>query len=240
MSELPSQGYDLLEGSALFPPERRAQARHALIAAGIGEFGERGVDGASARRIAEIAGQNVAAIAYYFGNKEGLYNAIATYAAETVKRRIGPLLNEIEDYLATAKPAPQRCLDYLVQMLTSTLSGTDELVALSQLIVREQTHPTAAFDFLFCGALEPSHKAGTALIAAYVGGDRDDVNFVVHYHLIMGSVLALRVARETLLRRTGWTDIGESERARVAVLLTDHVSFTLRGMRARHLREKSK
>jgi AcrR family transcriptional regulator len=67
MSSAPAQGYDLLEGSTLFPSEGRAQARHALIAAGIGEFGERGVDGASARRFAELAGQNVAAIAYYFG-----------------------------------------------------------------------------------------------------------------------------------------------------------------------------
>ncbi|VCU71051.1 putative DNA-binding transcriptional regulator [Pigmentiphaga humi] len=231
-----SPAYEMLPGSSLFPPARSAQARHALIVAGIAEFSERGVDGASARRIAERAGQNVAAIAYYFGNKEGLYRAIATYAVEVVTRRTGPLLDEIEAYLAGGKNSPARCLDYLLRMLSSTLSGNDELVALTQLIVREQTHPTDAFEILFRGALERPHRVGTALVAAYAGGKADDPSFVIHYHLILSSMLGLRVARQTLLRRTEWTDIGDVERRQIAEILTEHVTATLRSLRSRKTR----
>jgi len=232
----PSSVYDMLPGSTLFPPARSAQARHALIVAGITEFGERGVDGASARRIAERAGQNVAAIAYYFGNKEGLYQAIATYAVEIVTRRTGPLLGEIEAYLAGGKVAPKRCLEYLLRMLSSALSGNDELVALTQLIVREQTHPTASFEILFQGALERPHRVGTALVAAYAGGRAGDAEFVIHYHLLLSSVLGLRIARQTLLRRTGWADINDAERREVADVLAEHVTSILRTIRSRHIR----
>jgi hypothetical protein len=57
--------------------------------------------------------------------------------------------------------------------------------------------------------------------------------------LLLKIFLGIGLTTSGILRLT-YPDIGESERAHVAVLLTDHVSFTLRGMRARHLREKSK
>ncbi|MGD9941733.1 MAG: transcriptional regulator CecR [Burkholderiaceae bacterium] len=231
--------YELPGGSSVIPPARSAQARHALIVAGIKEFSERGVDGASARRVAEMAGQNVAAVTYYFGGKEGLYLAIATYAAETVMRRSAPLLDEIEAYLARPNPAPAQCLRFLQQMLNGTLVGSDALFALSQLIVREQTHPTAAFDVLFRGALARHHELGTALIAAYAGGPADDAEFVIHYHLLLGSVLGLRVARETLLRRTGWSDIGDAERSQISQLLSEHVASVVRGLRTQRRRRVS-
>lgn len=50
------------------------QAKNQLIAAALAQFGEYGLH-ATTRDIAAQAGQNIAAITYYFGSKEDLYLA---------------------------------------------------------------------------------------------------------------------------------------------------------------------
>ncbi len=50
-------------------------ARQRLLEAGLALFAEHGFAGTSTRAIAQAAGVNVAAIRYYFGDKQGLYRA---------------------------------------------------------------------------------------------------------------------------------------------------------------------
>ena len=52
---------------------RGEQTRRQLLAAATELFGECGLQGATTRDIAQRAGQNIAAITYYFSSKEGLY-----------------------------------------------------------------------------------------------------------------------------------------------------------------------
>lgn len=57
------------------------QAKKQLIAAALAQFGEYGMN-ATTREIASQAGQNIAAITYYFGSKEDLYLACAQWIAD--------------------------------------------------------------------------------------------------------------------------------------------------------------
>ena len=61
------------------PEERRRDAdrtREALLDAALAEFGAKGLAGARVSEIAARAGVNKQLISYYFGGKDGLYNAI--------------------------------------------------------------------------------------------------------------------------------------------------------------------
>lgn len=60
-------------------PAGEADARERVLAAAQEIFAERGFDGATVRDICSAAGANIAAVNYYFGDKEKLY-------VETVKR----------------------------------------------------------------------------------------------------------------------------------------------------------
>lgn len=59
------------------PPQPAAatDARQRLLEAALALFAEHGYSGASTRSIAQAAGTNLAAIRYYFGDKQGLYRA---------------------------------------------------------------------------------------------------------------------------------------------------------------------
>lgn len=69
---------------------RGEQARQQLIAAAIEMFGEYGIQGATTRDIAQRAGQNIAAITYYFNSKEGLYLAVAQWIADFYPAGVPP------------------------------------------------------------------------------------------------------------------------------------------------------
>ncbi len=63
------------------------QAKKQLIAAALAQFGEYGMN-ATTREIAAQAGQNIAAITYYFGSKEDLYLACAQWIADFYWRAV--------------------------------------------------------------------------------------------------------------------------------------------------------
>ena len=65
---------------------RGEQTRRQLLAAATELFGECGLQGATTRDIAQRAGQNIAAITYYFSSKEGLYLAVAQSLADFIQQ----------------------------------------------------------------------------------------------------------------------------------------------------------
>ncbi len=79
------------------------QAKSQLIAAAIAQFGEYGLH-ATTRDIAAQAGQNIAAIPYYFGSKDDLYLACAQWIADFISHNFRPHAEAAETLLATASP----------------------------------------------------------------------------------------------------------------------------------------
>lgn len=77
---------------------RGEQARQQLLQAAIELFGELGLKGATTRDIAQRAGQNIAAITYYFNSKEGLYLAVAQHIADFIQQAFSPLAQEIDHF----------------------------------------------------------------------------------------------------------------------------------------------
>jgi AcrR family transcriptional regulator len=209
---------------------RGAQARLALIRVAAEVFGESGLEAATTRDIAQRAGQNIAAIAYYFGSKEGLYVAVAQHIVEVVIARIGPLLNEVESFLDQDRKEPARCVEYLKRLLAISIVNNREMVPVTGIIVREQTHPTKAFSILYDGCLEPMHRLGSELIRAYLGEEADVEECIIRFHAMLGQALAFRFARGTIMRRAGWEEIGAVEEAKIGVVVTEHVDLIVRGM----------
>ena len=130
---------------------RGEQTRRQLLAAATELFGECGLQGATTRDIAQRAGQNIAAITYYFSSKEGLY-AVAQSLADFIQQAFAPLADEVDRFWQQS--AAQRSPDAALRLLQRGLLAFSELMTqphtlnLSKIMSREQLAPTEAYPLI--------------------------------------------------------------------------------------------
>ena len=221
------------------PTSRGEQAKAQLIASAIALFGEKGLYGATTREIAQHAGQNIAAIPYYFNSKEGLYLAVAHWIADFITRAYRPLVGKVDVLLSRPDPDPEQyrryiqlCFAKFAEMMTRP-----ETLHLSQIISREQLSPTAAYTIIHQNALSPLHRRITRLVAGYTGCDPDDTQTIVHTHALLGEALSFRVGRATLLQQTGWPEVGPAQVPVINQVLAQHIDWLLNGLRTENTRK---
>ncbi|MGY0145617.1 transcriptional regulator CecR [Edwardsiella tarda] len=222
------------------PPDqarsRGDQARQALIAAGLRLFAQQGLEGATTRDIAQESGQNIAAIPYYFHSKQGLYLAVAQWIATTLSHSFSPLREECERHLADPNATPQAALALIQRAIAHLchLMTQPQTLHLSQIISREQMFPSAASPILHQQFITPLHTLMTRLVSGYVGLDAHHPIAALHTHALIGQVLAFRMARETILTRTGWPQIGPQQAHEIHQVVQLHTELLITGLR-RHL-----
>lgn len=220
---------------------RGEAARQALIDAGIELFGRRGLEGATTRDIARVAGQNIAAIPYYFGSKEGLYLAVAAYLLDTIVERAMPLIESTEALLADGRARPAALLHALrnlsgglVMMFTR-----EETLAMSRIISREQTDPTAVFDMFYERAISRAHRCMAGLLDQYSGIDSGPIDSVLRAHVLLGSILGFRVAAATVLRRAGWAGFGTQQVDQIERVACEHAEMYARALRGQERKRRA-
>lgn len=125
------------------------QAKNQLIAAALAQFGEYGLH-ATTRDIAAQAGQNIAAITYYFGSKEDLYLACAQWIADFIGSQFRPHAEEAERLFAQPEPDRGAMRELILRACKNMimLLTRDDTVNLSKFISREQLSPTAAYQLV--------------------------------------------------------------------------------------------
>ena len=192
-----------------------AATRAALLGAGLSSFGARGLDGASTRDIAGAAGAPMSAITYHFGGKEGLYLACAQHIADTMGSMI------------TAHRTPDRQdaradLDAIFSQLCRAILR-DETAAFARFIMREQTEPTAAFAIIYGGVMGEVIERIAELLTRLSKKPLSPVEAKIRTIALMGQVIAFRAARATLLRATGWNQIGVGEVEMIEAVVRDHL-----------------
>ncbi|ROP59109.1 TetR family transcriptional regulator [Enterobacter sp. BIGb0383] len=217
--------------------EKGIQSRKQLIAAGLEQFGEYGLN-ATTRDIVALAGVNIAAISYYFGSKEHLYLACAQSVADFIGEHFRPYANKAELLLRAAeldKAAIRELILSACHNMTLLLTQ-DNTLGLSKFISREQLSPTAACQLVHDQVIVPLHTCLTRLIAACTDRDANDTETILHTHALLGEVLAFRLGRETILLRTGWNEFDEQKAALIFQVITSHIDFILQGLAQRSAR----
>lgn len=215
------------------PPitSRGEQAKNNLIKAAIAQFGEYGLQ-ATTRDIAALAGQNIAAITYYFGSKEELYIASAEWIADFINDNFLEHM-QCAEQVVSQSPSDKAQIRQLihtacVQMIR--LLTSDETLNLSKFISREQLSPTPAYQLIHDRVIAPMHSHLTSLVGRYTGRDPLDTETILHTHALLGQILAFRLGRETILLRTGWTTFDKDNRQQISSVVLTHVDFILLGL----------
>ncbi|CNF31946.1 transcriptional regulator CecR [Yersinia bercovieri] len=216
---------------------RGEQARQQLIQAATELFGELGLKGATTRDIAQRAGQNIAAITYYFNSKEGLYLAVAQQIADFIQQAFAPLAQEINQFLQRPPQdqTAEQQLHYIRRGLLefSHLMTQPETLNISKIMAREQLSPSEAYPLIHAQAIAPLHQKLNLLLAAFIGADASATKTILHTHALIGEVLAFRMGRETIRRQAGWQEMGQAEIEMINQVLIEHIDLLLYGLRAK-------
>jgi AcrR family transcriptional regulator len=226
-----------VRSTALFTPlpGKSDRARERLLLAGLEVFGEKGPRGATVRDIAAAAGQNIAAIAYYFGSKEKLYHAVLEGVIREMRHKLGDVIGEMEAMRRAPERNPEAALRLLQKYFRAVferLLSRSEAVAIGRLIIREQMQPTAAFEILYEQGFRAIHEGLSFLVGTVVGRDPRAQETIVRTHSLIGQMYFFVIARETILRRLGWKDLEGKNTALVADTLEKNIEALLLGLAA--------
>jgi TetR/AcrR family transcriptional regulator, regulator of cefoperazone and chloramphenicol sensitivity len=146
--------------------------RKLVIAAGQ-VFAEKGFGGASVREICELAGANIAAVNYYFGDKRSLYREVLVYMVEEGERRFP---------FTAAKDAtlpPQTRLTELIRTILRRILDNEHHTWMHRIIDREMFDPTEAFDVLQGSAFEPITELAASIVEQLCeGASRDQARLI--------------------------------------------------------------
>ncbi|MCC5021923.1 MAG: CerR family C-terminal domain-containing protein [Candidatus Synoicihabitans palmerolidicus] len=146
-----------IHGSSDKREKRSEDTRHALILAGLELFGEYGLKGTTTRMLCQASGANLAAIAYHFTNKEGLYLAVAEYISARMQLHLSSPAEELISKTSStgfSRPSGENTFGDMIDKLAHLMAASDEVRTWARIIVREQARPTAAFHILYHGAIE--------------------------------------------------------------------------------------
>ena len=204
-------------------PSGASSIDNRLLETAIDQFGRNGLEGASTRAIAAAAGTTMSSITYHYGSKQGLYLAAARHIADQMGERMAPALAESEarsrdgEGPDAALSAILAIIDRFVEMMVHP-----ESAAWARFIVREQMEPTEAFDVLYSGVMGRLVDHLSALIVRIGEGRCDAAEARLKTVAIVGQALVFRVARATVLRVSGWTDIDTGGAATIRRIVRAH------------------
>ncbi|WP_069383160.1 CerR family C-terminal domain-containing protein [Halomonas caseinilytica] len=196
--------------------------RNRLIQAGIRLFGEHGYKVTTTRMLADEAQANIGSIAYYFDNKHGLYLAAARYIAGALRERLDihePIT--VPDDRETARAT----LEAIVRRMVRTFATDTECRHWLLMVMREQLHPSEAFDILQNQAFGVVQATLSHLIARLTGRAADDPVTALETHTLVGQIVFFLIAREPLLRRLSLETFDAGTLATIEDLVVSHLSL---------------
>jgi Transcriptional regulator len=202
------------------PQELGTKAR--LLQAGRKVFSEHGLENATIRDICSLAGANVAAVNYHFGNKERLYiEVLQDYIQRESERHP-------RDEGVTPESDPKdRLRAYLRSFLLQTLGDSDpENERLGKLLTQEFIEPSKYFGEIFERHCRPEHALLQDIVRKFLPGhDQNTISRCASS--IIGQCLLFDVGKEAISRMTPELMLKESN----IELITDFImEFSLGGI----------
>jgi TetR/AcrR family transcriptional regulator, regulator of cefoperazone and chloramphenicol sensitivity len=153
--------------------DRGVLAREQLVAAATRIFAAKGYAPATTREICEAAGANVAAIHYYFGDKEGLYRAVLMRPITEMAEAFG----RFDDPALSFEESMRMFLGPFLGDLSQSADCSDGLDAqVMRVHLREMIDPSKVFQEVIEQIVVPAHNALAKVIARHCGLTRADAD----------------------------------------------------------------
>lgn len=175
-------------------------------------FAEKGFQAATVREICQRAEANIAAVNYYFRDKEQLYKAALNNAFQC---RLDQLL--IPKWSPDVSPAEK--LRTLIRMIVTQMGSTTKLPWQMQLLLRELSQPSEAGEELVREFIRPIYEVLWSILREVLPAGTPEERIHLIGFSIVGQCFYLRVARAVI-----GLVVGEQEHHRYdPERLADHI-----------------
>ena len=145
---------------------RRSEApetRQRILEAAGEIFAEQGFRNTTVRDICHLAGANIAAVNYHFGDKQALYLEVLRYAHHCSEEQYPPNLGLLPD------PTPPERLHAFVRSFLLRIFDTGRPAWHGKLVSREMIEPTGALDMIVDEDIRPRAQALHAIVRSIIG-----------------------------------------------------------------------
>jgi len=149
-----------LPAGDLVPLSKREDTRERIIAAAGSAFAERGFRGTTIRQITTRAGVNVAAVNYYFRDKDELYLRVLREAKQCAAQIA------IDDSTGT----PEERVGRFIERFVHHLLDPERPAWHGRVLALEMSDPTPALDVIIRELTAPVYRSIRALIGAALDG----------------------------------------------------------------------
>ncbi|MBM4309956.1 MAG: DUF1956 domain-containing protein [Deltaproteobacteria bacterium] len=202
-------------------PDDGGNVRERLLQAAFEVFAEQGFKNTTVRDICRHAAVNVAAVNYYFGSKQGLYEEVCRYSCGAAGE--APAVLPID----TAAAPAEQLADFIRQfMRTILLRGSSSLQG--KIMAREMMEPTSALQIIVKEIIRPRQEQLSAIIRALLQKAADETLIRRCCFSIVGQCLYYRSAR--VVAQELQPGLVFDEKAVDAI--ADHITlFTLQALR---------
>ena len=186
--------------------ETRHHTKDRLLEVATRIFSLRGLDGTSIRLLVREAGVNLAAVGYYFSNKEGLYRAVIEQISAAGQAEMTEETERVRRALSQKNLSKAQVRNLLHDFVAAfvDLLLSERAAAYICILNREQMNPTPAFDILYDRMLRPLHETLTGLVARLTGMPESTDEAILCAHGILGQAVIFNTYREAVLRRLKW------------------------------------
>jgi len=207
------------------PYERNDSTSKRLLREAETLFASKGYHAVTVREITNAAHCNLAAVNYHFGNKKNLYLEVFRLQWLLRARRVhDSFTNTLAEYDGNATPT-----DIIQALAEAFIKGplTDgERLNHAQLMMREMTKPTEAFEMVAHEILVPFTRTIGKLLEPYLPGGQDNEHILLNVLSILAMIIYFNFARLPVSIVTGRTyDDALKER-----LVQHIVTFALSGL----------
>jgi len=195
--------------------------RRRLLEAAVEVFGERGFAAAPVRDICRQANVNIAAVNYYFGDKERLYVEALKFAHTCMTDEV-PMPADLLD-----RPPQEQLRSFIETMVARMVRHTNANA--TQLVLREIANPTAACAEMVRDTIRPMADVLMAILTRLLPEASERERYLFGFSVV-GQCLFYKQNRSVARLLMGTHAFDELSVAEIA----DHVfHLTLHGLQAR-------
>lgn len=189
-------------------------------------FAQHGYHAVTTRRIASLCKCNLAAIAYHFGGKEGLYREVLNEIARLHFQKSEPFYKRLVVQIAESDGDRHRLADaarrFVFDEIRLFLTHPDS-TWIHAIIHRELTMPSEHVGMVYESCVSPMNRALRELYSAARGVETDSLECIVSAKLIITQLTAFLTYRQAFMTDLGWDRYSPERIERLSAVTADSI-----------------